>query len=1360
MTPTRLVIATTEAPAEILYLGREDAAIGRSTVCLDGTTAQAGIDTDYNAFVRQPTGVIERLYGHAAFRMDVSAPIDVGSSWQLGALIAHALEAEGALVQRLDGDTPARRLVWATGAIRAVDLAVGEVGHVPQKLQRALQLFAEARAEGLPVIAVMPEGNLAELPADLRARLDALGVSLCPVAGVEAALKALDLALPRPAAAADKVQRRLDGAPWPGLAAYGIKQHDRFFGRARVREEALERLRRAAAQGCGFLLVHGRSGVGKSSLARAGIAADVVAQAREGGQWRVADLVLDSTAPLPALALALRDIAPSEALQRDVVGAVTAGLAKDESLLLVVDQLEQLFQHEDTAAQGAFAAVLAALCASGRVWVVATMRGDTLALLDSIPALARLASDARLFRLGPPTLFEITEMILAPAALAGLRFAAAPDGRDLPAALAEPALRSPDSLPLLQVVLTRLAALAEPDGTIPFAAYERIGGFQQAVGRYAEDTHAALLADGIAPDRIDRVLAGLVRFDVETGRGLARLLPADQADDPARRILDRLVAARLVRTAAAGEVPGWRLAHEVILTDWPRLAALIEAMRQDLVLRDRIEAVAEDWAAAGRRPDDLLLAEARLDAAEDLAARALVEMPPEAARYLTASRAELIDRSRKATARRRLALGMGIAAATLIAVAAGIAVWQRGERLASAATAASRAARLSVDSATALTENGFVDEALLRLIAASDALPAGPEPALETALREALDRATRETRFAIPAGAEPFKANGVLYYMVPASGAVFRFDGTGAPKQVFTLPGRLAGSGATGPFGGVVAVRMLNSERQQEIAFFSVKDDNPRLLWHGAFGDATERPDITITWDGFGDVRQPITDPTPSGEAALIVNLRSGAAVSDRTNWLGQLMLNADGYSFAADADTAAQAELRQIGIAPPPADTSDAPARTCLWPALGAERANALSPRMAALGLGYGNGYAYSASCARDGTGLVLSLDVASSGGGRREVFLTDPAYLPDPADMPDYFTGNADNPPFLVSARSDLPPDGASLTNGQGVVVASDFRDVTLALTDGATPLRSLSFTVPAPVELQVALPNGQTALVLKPGVGRGDTSKTLLMVDPRRVYGTLPTSPLNAAPLSTQLCLVQGQPAENRQPVDLTTIWDEKETVEGTMRRVNFTWKGQPQSLLVPLDTVETHACLTLSPELGYYAVSDDTGLRVLDAKGHAIGSLPGNWPQATFRVPGSPEMFVAERSDTLLSWNPADDRPPSALLTLRYPITQVATDRAGRLFVVEDIGESELIAQAYDAATGLKLADLGSGYKFLTPVPLDDGSLLLTAANDPQQRFAFDDRATLVADARHWLSQACRIDPDQPATASACWRDQGS
>jgi hypothetical protein len=68
----RVLIPTTNGPVEVLLLTEEDAAIGRCVARIGGTTETADIAAAYHAFVVRPTRVIETLFGHPCYRLDVS----------------------------------------------------------------------------------------------------------------------------------------------------------------------------------------------------------------------------------------------------------------------------------------------------------------------------------------------------------------------------------------------------------------------------------------------------------------------------------------------------------------------------------------------------------------------------------------------------------------------------------------------------------------------------------------------------------------------------------------------------------------------------------------------------------------------------------------------------------------------------------------------------------------------------------------------------------------------------------------------------------------------------------------------------------------------------------------------------------------------------------------------------------------------------------------------------------------------------------------------------------------------------------------------------------------------------------------
>lgn len=189
MSKVRVVIATTEGPAEIDRITPEDAA--QSVVCLRRSSQVLPISAGYDAFVRRPSGVIDREFPRAAasaYRLDVSAPVTNGDSWQLGVFIAHALAAAGRLAA---SGEPCERVIVATGRVDN-DLQVQPVDSISQKAQALRPLLDQLQVRGVVVRLVAPPDNRAEfetagLPRGIRMTAVVDAWAACAEAGVAAA---------------------------------------------------------------------------------------------------------------------------------------------------------------------------------------------------------------------------------------------------------------------------------------------------------------------------------------------------------------------------------------------------------------------------------------------------------------------------------------------------------------------------------------------------------------------------------------------------------------------------------------------------------------------------------------------------------------------------------------------------------------------------------------------------------------------------------------------------------------------------------------------------------------------------------------------------------------------------------------------------------------------------------------------------------------------------------------------------------------------------------------------------------------------------------------------------------------------
>lgn len=474
--------------------------------------------------------------------------------------------------------------------------------------------------------------------------------------------------------------------PYVGMRPFGYDDAGWFFGREAAVQHLVERLAIHRV-----VVVVGPSGVGKSSLVRAGLLPALATGALpDADLWRpivmtpgtkpIREFVTQLTRALPSIRRVDPDSVAATVAQdpqglREMLSA--AGNDPDSTTLLVVDQAEELFTLAEPDQAGRFIDALSAAVATPRspLVLVLTLRADFFQPASRHAPLADLMSRSQ-FVVSPLQGDGLQAAIVEPARRAGVRLENGLVGR-----LVGEAGTGPSGLPLLQHALWRLWQHSEGD-LLTLAALQEMGGVAGALVERAEHAWAQLDAP---QRRMGRIL--LLRGVVPTVAG-ATATPVARSD------LDELGPSDVVDTVVAGLVDArlvtaWRqgasgrsllqLSHESLIGAWPRLGGWVDAQRAHLQVAARLATASGQWAAQ-QFHDDWLLTGRRLDDALDLVVAIdhdtidVVLSPTESAFVAASEHARAARRQRaserrarirrlQAQAARHLRVGVALAAA-------------------------------------------------------------------------------------------------------------------------------------------------------------------------------------------------------------------------------------------------------------------------------------------------------------------------------------------------------------------------------------------------------------------------------------------------------------------------------------------------------------------------------------------------------------------------------------------------------------------------------------------------------------------------------------------------------------------------
>jgi eukaryotic-like serine/threonine-protein kinase len=422
--------------------------------------------------------------------------------------------------------------------------------------------------------------------------------------------------------------------PLPGLQPFTGDQAELFFGRRDDRDELVRHLELGSGGKARWVALEGPSGSGKSSLIQAGVLPALEKTgAPEGMMWRIACL---RPAPSPLLALgralldALAESGPNQSLEQivdalrsdeDALHALTAHVPPHHTLVLVVEQLEELFSLDDEE-RAIFDTLLARelVRPGSRLCLLTTLRSDFLHRLDRAPGLGRLLNQASRHYLGAMSDEDLERVIHGMASRAGM---------PLSAGLARRILRDTAStdcrLPLLGHALRALWSPRDSTSASLERRYDAMGGVGGALAG-----HAGRLLDALSREERERakwMILALIQVgkdvpDTRRSRTRRELLAAAGGDlSLAERVLDRLAGARgdveehdssalrlLVIDDERGKISGQQrvdLIHETLLQQVPRIKKWLDEERARLACYHDLEEAARVWEQTGRGQDAL-----------------------------------------------------------------------------------------------------------------------------------------------------------------------------------------------------------------------------------------------------------------------------------------------------------------------------------------------------------------------------------------------------------------------------------------------------------------------------------------------------------------------------------------------------------------------------------------------------------------------------------------------------------------------------------------------------------------------------------------------------------------------------------
>ncbi|MBN2802796.1 MAG: serine/threonine protein kinase [Deltaproteobacteria bacterium] len=402
-----------------------------------------------------------------------------------------------------------------------------------------------------------------------------------------------------------------EGNPYRGLNPFEEEHSSLFFGRDSEIRLILERLKTSP-----MVVVVGDSGVGKSSLCRAGVIPRTGKWIGENTKWKSVTLV-PGLHPVTSLSATLSQVIniPEEKIETsiktqpsEIARILRASLGLKGGIVIFIDQLEELITLSTKQEREAMEEMLSWLSIlTPGIRILATIRGDFLSNLASLPLLSNQISQS-LFFLRPLTKDRIKETILGPAMAKNVTF----ESEKLIDELTESGNR-PGGLPLLQFTLRELWEVKD-DEVISQKSLDSLGGVKGALSKHADSVYNQMPRDTRSAAK--QILLKLITPQkTKIRKTFNELIP--DSNNNSVIALNVLISNRLIATHESDRGTLYELAHEALLEGWKTLAKWISVYTESEITHERLSLTAHEWDRLDH-PKELLWSKDRLKEIENI----------------------------------------------------------------------------------------------------------------------------------------------------------------------------------------------------------------------------------------------------------------------------------------------------------------------------------------------------------------------------------------------------------------------------------------------------------------------------------------------------------------------------------------------------------------------------------------------------------------------------------------------------------------------------------------------------------------------------------------------------------------------